>query len=86
MVLSLSQEYKRQRALQAPRFWVHSPVKRIKNFTVLFYKALRTKVAKQYSQSKNSIECNVYGLEGFNKQAERYKSKIIIIVNCSWKF
>ena len=42
-----SQEYKKQGALPAPRFRLESPIKRIKNFTALYYKALKTKIAKQ---------------------------------------
>ena len=81
----LSQEHEKQRALSAPRFRAHSPVKCIKNLTAMCYKALKTKVAKKYSQSKNSIDCDVYGLEGPNKQAERYKPKVIMTVNFSKK-
>ena len=75
-----SQKYEKQGALLAPRFRANPPVKQ--NFTALYCKALKTKIAKQ---SENGTECHVYGLKRLNKQVERYKPKLIIIVNFSSK-
>ena len=71
MISLLSQKYERQRILPASLFQLRPSVKHIKNHD----KALRAKVAKEYSQSRNSSECDIFGLEGFNKQAKPYKPK-----------
>lgn len=46
-----------------------------RNFTALYYEAPGTKIAKQYSQLKNSTEYDISGLDKFKKQAKPYKSK-----------
>ena len=43
-------------------------------YCLLLHKA-GTINAKQYSHSETIVECEIFGLEEFNKEAKRYKAK-----------
>ena len=73
MIPLFSQKSERQHPASCVR--ERLSVKHMKNFIALYYKTLGGKLAKQYLQSKNSTEHDIFGLEGFNVQAERYKPK-----------
>ena len=85
MISLLSQKYEKQGSTSSTAFPSTITSETYKNFTTFYWKTLRRKVAKQFSQSINSIERDVYLLGGFNKQAERYKPEVIMTVNFSKK-
>ena len=55
------------------RVFERTPVNRIKKFYCIILQSLKKKISKTVLavKEKSSTERDVYGLEGFNKQAER---------------
>ena len=87
MISLLLQEYERQKALPVLNFRIRSTVKRIKKFYCLMLQSPKNKKYQNSTRNqKNSIERGLYGLEEFDKQAERHKLKITIIVKFFLKF